>query len=192
MANPLTPSLWQLPAELRNEIYRYVFGGNIFELYKSDGCTALRLSSRGSLYTHTALLRTSRQIHNEASLLLYSMNSFCFGRTDFFLDWFVRRTVLQLTAITTLRLRCWRGLHLFVGSQECHDLGLAVMARMTGLERFEIVVTAFLDDEDATIWTRLRTMAGLIRVHHPGADIVPCEDHCFRPRIAFKAYLGTL
>lgn len=84
-ANQRNSRLLRLPAELRNQIYKYVLGGHRLLL----ATTQPRLCSYDPI-PHFALLKVCSQIHAEAALLLYSLNIFYFSidasRTNAFLS----------------------------------------------------------------------------------------------------------
>lgn len=65
-----------LPAELRNKIYRHLSRGpHPYHLHPLVGTTNLRPLSRVSGIT---LLSTCKQVHDEASSILYGENGFLF------------------------------------------------------------------------------------------------------------------
>ena len=73
-ASTLTPAthsgFLDLPAELRNEIYRLAFVGN----------AELRFANPTNFCRSAALLRTCHQVHDEARSIIYGENSFYFSR----------------------------------------------------------------------------------------------------------------
>jgi len=91
-ANQSNSRLLRLPAELRNQIYKYVLGGHRLLL----ATTQPRLCSHDPI-PHFALLKVCSQIHAEAALLLYSLNIFYFS-TD------ASRTNAFLSSISTSKL----------------------------------------------------------------------------------------
>ena len=91
-ANQRNSRLLRLPAELRNQIYRYALGGRRVLL----ATTQPRLYPEEPI-PNFALLRVCSQIHAEAALLLYSLNIFYFS-TD------ASRTNAFLSSISTSKL----------------------------------------------------------------------------------------
>ena len=86
-ANQRNSRLLRLPAELRNQIYKYALGGHRVLL----ATTQPRLCRYPEEpIPHFALLKVCSQIHAEAALLLYSLNIFYFSidasRTNAFLS----------------------------------------------------------------------------------------------------------
>jgi len=73
-ANQRNSRLLRLPAELRNQIYKYALGGHRVLL----GTTQPRLCSEEPI-PRFALLRVCSQIHAEAALLPYRLNIFHFS-----------------------------------------------------------------------------------------------------------------
>ncbi|EAT88116.2 hypothetical protein SNOG_04356 [Parastagonospora nodorum SN15] len=103
-----------LPAELRNQIYSYVFGdrlivicpdplksngvtGEIYPGTGSDCVNAENVSPRRPFHTF-ALLKTCRQINAEASTLPFELNTFVLGYDDALERW-TRTQVLAARAL---------------------------------------------------------------------------------------------
>ncbi|KAF2831197.1 hypothetical protein CC86DRAFT_401744 [Ophiobolus disseminans] len=81
MEKPRGSPLLQLPAELRNAIYKHVLGNEAYLLGRCPDTKGPLVVIHSLLNTpsprpYTALLRVNRQIRTEASLLLYSHNTF--------------------------------------------------------------------------------------------------------------------
>ncbi|KAH3989957.1 hypothetical protein HBH52_017520 [Parastagonospora nodorum] len=129
-----------LPAELRNQIYSYVFGdrlivicpdplksngvtGEIYPGTGSDCVNAENVSPRRPFHTF-ALLKTCRQINAEASTLPFELNTFVLGYDDALERW-TRTQVLaaRVRLIRKVRLGLYILLPLYI------DGGFAVMVQ---------------------------------------------------------------
>lgn len=80
----------QLPPELRNKIYDFVFRGEIWQIYMSSfsldkklKATPLGEDERNRL----ALLSVCRQIHFEAALLPFKLSTFESCRVEYLMEW---------------------------------------------------------------------------------------------------------
>jgi len=72
MRNTAESPLLRLPGEIRNHIYEHVLGQRTYALW---------VYSFKATYTHPndlALLRVCRKVYDEAKLLPFSLNTFCF------------------------------------------------------------------------------------------------------------------
>lgn len=93
------PTILALAAEIRLEIYGYLFTQSTFNLYRKPNspalCSFTSRHSPTSVHIHriaipTSLLRTCRQIHAEASAALYSRNTFGFNDPKVLLEFLVQ------------------------------------------------------------------------------------------------------
>ncbi|KAF1360416.1 hypothetical protein EJ07DRAFT_177115 [Lizonia empirigonia] len=76
--NSLTPLL-QLPPEVRNQIWEYALGGNVFEITSSRKVQTRRRTKESVQPKHAfPLLGVCRQIYAETALLPYKANAFDF------------------------------------------------------------------------------------------------------------------
>jgi len=104
-ANQRNSPLLRLPAELRNQIYKYALGGHIVLLGTTHELVYPR---KPRLYpeepiSHFALLRVCSQIHAEAALLPYSLNIFHFFTDPSSINAFMSSiSTSQLGALTIL------------------------------------------------------------------------------------------
>ncbi|KAJ4372398.1 hypothetical protein N0V83_004172 [Neocucurbitaria cava] len=81
-SNRLSPLL-RLPAEIRNEIWKYALGGKVYRgVFDDSKAPSTKLSLPRTEPANTAaLLRTCRQIYAETALMLCSLNKFSFDFT---------------------------------------------------------------------------------------------------------------
>jgi hypothetical protein len=139
--NQLETPILRLPAELRNKVYQYIFGDKVIALYVTTNrryakgsvrgkCQALIKSNtephrsarhdnmplNGKTSFTFALLKVSRQIHSEARMLPFHLNTFGIPRSDD-LKFLLSVMQLQLSEIRTMRLitnngwpMCWSDL----------------------------------------------------------------------------------
>lgn len=72
--------LLRLPAEIRNEIWKYALGGKVYRgVFDDSKAPSTKLSlPRTEPANAAALLRTCRQIYAETALMLCSLNKFSF------------------------------------------------------------------------------------------------------------------
>ncbi|KAI4920603.1 hypothetical protein J4E85_009370 [Alternaria conjuncta] len=124
VANRLNSPLLRLPAELRNLIYHYALGNStvILAAHHDRLCT----------YQHDTpafpLLAVCTQIHAEAALFLYSLNTFDIA-SDYTLRVFLATMPMKyVQAIKTLDIGTW-----VVADKE--TICAANLQRFTGLEK---------------------------------------------------------
>ncbi|KAF2831078.1 hypothetical protein CC86DRAFT_366552 [Ophiobolus disseminans] len=117
-----------LPVELRDTIYIYTLGGNVFEI-DSDGRPTI--TERYSLN----LLLTSRQIYSEARLHVYRHNTFAFLQTARWLIFLDSRTQEQVEAIQSLQLLAYTATRMRSSQYRFEHLDLRCLERLKGLKR---------------------------------------------------------
>ncbi len=96
-STPGSPFL-RLPAELRNEIYKYALGGNTYTINMGK--------PRSNPYCKkypVALLQVNRQINHEAGLFPYLYNIFEGTHEGHLKEWIKSLTHAQRTSITTIK-----------------------------------------------------------------------------------------
>ena len=111
-------SLLCLPAELRNMIWEYVLGGNIFEVHSwfsySRGRTMTKVLNQKK--NSLSLLRTCWQIYSEARLFPYRFNGFRIKNEDTIAPWLSGFEAFKLKTITEIHLVTWRAGRMLEGS----------------------------------------------------------------------------
>lgn len=75
-----TPSFLDLPAEIRNSVYDFLFKFDTELRLKCCGRPDISQAAAAPVQG-IALLSTCRQIHEEATTILYSQNTFAMGDT---------------------------------------------------------------------------------------------------------------
>ena len=85
-----------LPLETRLRIYEYIFIGKpqVVPYYKPPGPHPLP----------PAILRTCKQIHNEASPILYSKNTFLISSPEQILKWFIQIGRANIKLLSNIRI----------------------------------------------------------------------------------------
>jgi hypothetical protein len=155
--NSDTFRLLDLPGEVRNLIYEYVFSSQTYQPH--IGWTPYRLTKLNPRHV-LALLYVSRQIHAETSLLAYSLMTFSFSDDSYFNDFLNVLTPTQTKAVQHLQLNTKvLSYHNSKNSFECCTLLAGVFssrgnwewdwlgrisAEMVGVKTLELVV---FDDE---------------------------------------------
>ncbi|OCL09680.1 hypothetical protein AOQ84DRAFT_15533 [Glonium stellatum] len=180
---PLSASLLSLPAEIRNEIYTYVFCSRIHV----DDAIALPVIDAGPLQ-YLSLLQTCHQIYHEAALLAYA-------RTTFITNIWRRRALedrISSSGLCAEKLSCITSITLathltnnFLGAKDesmGHSTGtrrlvmllegLVTMPGLTGLMEVTILVK---DHMMSTIRTKQHDVALKLR-HIMGAQFIQVED----------------
>jgi hypothetical protein len=166
-----TSPLLRLPAELRNQIYGYVLGGNTVDV---------NYWSRQQTGPHyLGLLLANRQLHRETALGPYATSTFLVFSTLCLISFLDCRSQKQLGAITALCIRIHRGMLYEHQWPEQIDKAFAFLARIPRIQQIE-----FLESDRAALttsekmmsemavrrsWTRL---AQSIRVWSPSVRIV--------------------
>ncbi|KAF1936370.1 hypothetical protein EJ02DRAFT_470488 [Clathrospora elynae] len=115
----LKSRLLQLPGELRNKIYAYLFHDRIWHIQDNRALPAAHCDElyhctrpKSILYkpelhrNPLALLRVNRQIYYETRSLPYSQSEFYLHDKPTFDTWIFSRQQFQLDCIHTLQLRC--------------------------------------------------------------------------------------
>jgi hypothetical protein len=120
MRNKHESPLLRLPGEIRNEIYAYVLGNKHYCVATSnhiDHDTGQTLSPNGFLTSSKdlALLTVCRQIHTEAHLLPFVLNTFHYDKLS---DMFGTGKILidQQRAIQRIHVKCDLGLFSMVNA----------------------------------------------------------------------------
>jgi hypothetical protein len=142
--SPQTQSpLLRLPAEIRNEVYKYALCDQVLDV---DGKSAER-----NLF---GLTLACRQLYQETELLIYSRNTLRIKDGPKFEKWLKKRTGPQLAAISTIKLAyCMdiRGSLVHGGWHKDRNTHLweyappsSIRKKLTGLER--VVVHADVKD----------------------------------------------
>lgn len=177
---PSSSTFMRLPAELRNLIYYYAIGGNTWLIRGSRAGACVGDTNKHAL----ALLRVSRQIHSEASLLPYIHNTFE-GRHDGHLkDWLGGLPIRHRKAVVSVK-RHQRG-YVVQGAQGLEVSPTFWMATpnmggwgLDGLKRIEIevVLSSWRWDSDREKVSEARNCAlgklrRLVEEQHPGAQLV--------------------
>ena len=175
--------LFQLPPELRNNIYNYVLGGNVYHLYMPDNSVQPRSISYTSHTTQAtrplptvSLLRVNRQAHDEASLLLYANNTFSFAGVAELEAFTKHCTPAQLGAITKLELWIWGGRYLL---GETVSLGAHQFSALAGMRNLETIdVCDFYGNLrlPTEVDDNLVELARFIRVTKPGLRITAQQE----------------
>jgi hypothetical protein len=137
-------SFLRLPAELRNQIYAYILGGETFNIHCWRRYTpfgfATRIMRKRTLFL--ALLAVSRQLHAETRLLPFRLNAVRFKSQDAFDSWLDKFALDQQEAIQNVRLVTWMARHMVEGqswrSKPLKEV-LPVL-RLPGLRKVEIEV----------------------------------------------------
>ena len=137
-------SLLSLPFELRTKIWSYALGGALFEVYcwqsHDPDRMETRIANRGK--HRCSLLRTCRQIHDEAKLFLFRYNGFLFKNEDAISPWLLRFGESELDAMSEIRLVTWGAKHMIQGHRSCLRPISAVLPlnRLRGLINLDIEV----------------------------------------------------
>ena len=138
-------TLLDLSAELRNEIYKLCLGGRTYRFKDAFACTQARLDGRGEKHI-LALIYTCRQIHSEASLLPYSLNTFSFREFNLSFNPFLdHRTLAQFRAITKVELvtfqaeRMWAAPEVFPEYFKEFKTS-QFLRRLSNLEKIRVIV----------------------------------------------------
>jgi hypothetical protein len=144
------PSLLNLPAELRNQIYDLVFNTTILTIRPS----------RPHVTNGASLLLSNRQIHSETHLLPYYQQTFSLFCHEGLVEFLCARSQAQLTAIRALVLYC--------AGRSCFRKPVvqdfAILGGVVGLERIHIV------QRDGTEG-QLEELVGFMRTWLPEAEI---------------------
>jgi hypothetical protein len=137
-------SFLRLPAELRNQIYTYVIGGETFDIYCWRRYTPYGFATRilRKRRAFLALLAVCRQLYSETRLLPFRLNAFRFKSQDAFHSWLDKFALDQREAIQNVSLVTWMARHMVEGegwrSKPLHEV-LPVF-RLPGLSKVEIEV----------------------------------------------------
>jgi hypothetical protein len=143
-AHPQASSFLRLPAELRNQIYTYILGGETFSVHCWRRYTpfgfATRILRKRRLFL--ALLAVSRQLHSETRLLPFRLNVFRFKSQDAFVSWLDKFALDQQEAIQNISLVTWMARHMVEGQSWRPKLlkDVLPMVRLPGLKRVEVEV----------------------------------------------------
>lgn len=136
--------LFRLPAEIRNQIYAYILGGETFNIYcwrryKPYGF-ATRILRKRKFFL--ALLAVCRQLHSETRLLPFSLNAFSFTSQDAFRSWLDKFSLDQQKTIQKIHLVTWMARHMVEGegwrSKPLNEV--LPLVRLPGLRKVEIEV----------------------------------------------------
>jgi hypothetical protein len=132
-----------LPAELRNTVYEYVLGNATYALEMDKGEERLRIKDR-TAETPTqppdvALLRVSRHIHTEASLLLYSKNTFSFRSYRHLRRFINGRTPEQAGAITVLQVETWLALYFYATNKNLRTVDWSILSGLHSLREVKFL-----------------------------------------------------
>lgn len=103
--NSETPLLC-LPPEVRNQIWGYALGGNVFDVvpcYIDESTYLCKPSAQSLPRTNIALLSVCRQIYAETALLPYKLNAFRFATKQEF-GWVENLHQVQRALIPEIRL----------------------------------------------------------------------------------------
>lgn len=113
-----SPPLLRLPAELRMQIFTWVFTrATPLSIHCWRRYTPFCFSTRVMQYPSgfLALLLTCRQIYNEARLLPFKCNTFRFKSQDAFEPWLARFCPEQIRAFRKIELVTWMARHMVEG-----------------------------------------------------------------------------
>jgi hypothetical protein len=136
-----------LPAEIRNAIYEQVFGSQAFEPRREN--SFFDQGTTENPKHALALIRVSRQVHAETSLLVWSSMTYSFSDSYDFEVFFSKISPVQAKAIQHLQLRTHWTRHYIAG--DCFMLllcigkfrypaGVSWLSRATGAKTVTLVV----------------------------------------------------
>lgn len=98
--------LLSLPTEIRFMIYELL----LTQIQPLDVLTIFKRSENSNI--HSSILRTCKQVQNEASMMLYSKNKFLFGGSVQDLEWLQRIGRVNIKYLTSIRI--------YVGDMDYH------------------------------------------------------------------------
>jgi hypothetical protein len=133
-----------LPAELRNQVYTYVLGGETFSIHCWRRYTPFGFATRilRKRRFFLALLVVCRQLHSETRLLPFRLNAFRFKSQDAFDSWLDKFTLDQQETIQNVHLVTWMARHMVEGegwrSKPVNEV--LPVVRLPGLKKIEIEV----------------------------------------------------
>jgi hypothetical protein len=143
MQNRQSSPLLRLPPELRNQIYEYVLGGEIYYLLDSSGRMILiknRYNGARRPQKHCfALLETCRQLHAETASLPSSLNTFASSSLTI-ANFFSKLTTAQQEAVKGVRLYLQWYLKLEWSETLGGDIDFAFLGGLGGLRIVDVRV----------------------------------------------------
>ncbi|KAH6638259.1 hypothetical protein C7974DRAFT_157487 [Boeremia exigua] len=105
--------LLRLPAELRNRIWEYTLGGNIFDVVFVETYKGRYVEEKTFVHSRTfkpntnALLQVCRQIYMETALIPFSHNAFRFQRWEAF-EWVRQLLPINQDSIREVHIEAYR------------------------------------------------------------------------------------
>jgi hypothetical protein len=170
---PRCPGFLGLPAELRNQAYEHVLGNATYSLEVDKGEERMIIRDRRcespTQCPNVALLRVSRQIHAEASLLLYSRNAFSFRSCTHFQNFINWRTLEQVGSIAVLHFDTWLGLHFYATGEDFCTVDWSILSGLHSSSEVKFLPNIMLQQSMPN--TRLRAGCTL-HPCRPPADVI--------------------
>jgi hypothetical protein len=144
ISRPSSPFL-RLPTELRNQIYAYTLGGEVFDIYCSRSFTPFGFDTRilRKQENLLALLAVCHQLYAETRLLPFQLNAFRFKSEDAFHSWLNKFDSIQRESIQEIHLVTWKAKHMIEGEDAWKLKPLSVVLpveKLPDLRRVEIEV----------------------------------------------------